>query len=183
MAVAEAAPAPQPEEAPVLEEVVVAEAAPAEQTAVEAAPEAVALAEGVVPEITDVETVAAAVMAPMEETAPVRKAPIFESPEPAVEVAVAEEPAAEEVVVVKSTSGGRHWGVNVGDFTSRAEAERALLKTALAESATLNQGLRKISEKSGSYHANFMGLTEEQADLACRRLKARGVPCETLGPS
>jgi D-alanyl-D-alanine carboxypeptidase len=187
VAVAEAAPAPQPEEAPVLEEVVVAEAAPVEEPLAEAAPEAMAMADTVAPEtapeITDVETVAAAVMAPMEETAPVRKAPIFESPEPAVEVAVAEEPATEEVVVVKSTSGGRHWGVNVGDFTSRAEAERALLKTALAESATLNQGLRKISEKSGSYHANFMGLTEDQADLACRRLKARGVPCETLGPS
>jgi D-alanyl-D-alanine carboxypeptidase len=182
---AEAAPAET--EAP-LEEVVVAEAAPAEALPEEAAPEVIALAEEVAPEtetpqVTAVETVAAAVMAPAEETGPVRNAPIFESPEPAVEVAAAEEPASEEVVVVKSTSGGRHWGVNVGDFTSRAEAERALLKTALAESATLNQGLRKISQKSGSYHANFMGLTEEQADLACRRLKARGVPCETLGPS
>ena len=76
----------------------------------------------------------------------------------------------------------RHWGVNVGDFTSRSEAERQLLKTALVESATLNQGLRKITEKGGSYHANFMGLTEDQADLACRRLHARGVSCETLGP-
>jgi D-alanyl-D-alanine carboxypeptidase len=185
MAIAEAAPAEA--EAP-LEEVVVAEAGPAEALPEEAAPEVIALAEEVAPEtetpqVTAVETVAAAVMAPAEETGPVRNAPIFESPEPAVEVAAAEEPASEEVVVVKSTSGGRHWGVNVGDFTSRAEAERALLKTALAESATLNQGLRKISQKSGSYHANFMGLTEEQADLACRRLKARGVPCETLGPS
>lgn len=184
-AIAEAAPAEA--EAP-LEEVVVAEAAPAEALSDEAAPEAIALAEGTAPEeetpqITAVETVAAAIMAPSEETGPVRNAPIFESPEPAIEVAAAEEPASEEVVVVKSSAGGRHWGVNVGDFTSRAEAERALLKTALAESATLNQGLRKISQKSGSYHANFMGLTEEQADLACRRLKARGVPCETLGPS
>ncbi len=84
---------------------------------------------------------------------------------------------------MKSTSGGHHWGVNVGDFTSHAEAERALLKTALAESATLNQGKRKITQSGGSYHANFMGLTEEQADLACRRLRARGVACETLGPA
>ncbi len=139
------------------------------------------------PEVTDVETVAAANAAPLD-AAPVaalavatistRKAPIFDSAEPAeVEVAAAEQ----EVVVVKSTSGGRHFGVNVGDFTSRYEAERALLKTALAESATLNEGLRKISQKDGAWHANFMGLTEEQANLACRRLKARAIPCETLG--
>jgi len=137
------------------------------------------------PAVTDVENVAAAIMAPMPEpadTAPARKAPIFDTVEPTVEMASAEAAAEELVVVAKSTSGGRHWGVNVGDYTSRAQAERELLKVALVESATLNEGLRKISEKGGSYHANFMGLTEDQAGLACRRLKARGVACETLGP-
>jgi len=145
------------------------------------------LADGL-PELTDVETVAAgASIAPLDAGASTalavatiapRKAPIFDSTEPAkIEVAEAEQ----EVVVVKSTSGGRHFGVNVGDYTSRYEAERALLKTALAESATLNEGLRKISQKDGSWHANFMGLTEDQANLACRRLKARAIPCETLG--
>ena len=143
--------------------------------------DAIALADAT-PLVTDVESVAGGLTVPLEETAPLRNAPIFESVEPTVVVAAAE-PTEQEVVVVKSTSGGRHWGVNVGDYASRGDAERALLKTALAESATLNQGLRKITQKSGSYHANFMGLTEEQADLACRRLMARGVPCETLGPT
>ncbi|WP_309664654.1 serine hydrolase [Tabrizicola sp.] len=138
------------------------------------------------PEVTDVETVAGAANAtpPPTELATAmittpRKAPIFDSAEPALE-----EPAAEdqEVVVVMSTSGGRHFGVNVGNFPSRYDAERALLKTALAESATLNDGLRKISQKDGTWHANFMGLTEDQADLACRRLHARAIPCETLSP-
>ena len=136
-------------------------------------------------EVTDVETVAGATtvappptnLAVARITAP-RKAPIFDT----VEV-VAEAPATEEqeVVVVMSTSGGRHFGVNVGDFPSRDAAERALLKTALAESATLNDGLRKITQKDGTWHANFMGLTEDQAALACRRLHARAIPCETLG--
>jgi len=164
-------------------EEMVAMAEPEEMPVAEAplAEETVALAE-VAPEVTAVENVAGGVMGLQEETAPTRSAPIFETVEPALAVAEAE-PEAQEVVVVKSTSGGRHWGVNVGDYASRGDAERALLKTALAESATLNQGLRKITQKSGSYHANFMGLTEEQADLACRRLMARGVPCETLGPT
>ena len=127
-------------------------------------------------EITDVETVAGDVNAgaPAVEIAaatvtaplPKRAAPIFETVE-AAEPATGAEP---EVVVVMSTSGGRHFGVNVGEYPSRYEAERALLKTALAESATLNEGLRKTSQSDGSWRASFMGLTEEQAELACRRL-------------
>ncbi|MEZ5798594.1 MAG: serine hydrolase [Paracoccaceae bacterium] len=185
-ALAEARPLPRPETV-AAPEVQLAEAVPLAEAPPPAEPVLVAPAEDSPlaadePRLTDVETVAAALMAPAPDTQPTRNAPIFETVEPAVEIAAAETVAEPQVVVAKSTSGGRHWGVNVGDFTSRSEAERALLKTALAESATLNQGLRKISQSGGSYHANFMGLTEDQADLACRRLKARGVPCETLGP-
>ena len=107
---------------------------------------------------------------------PKRQAPIFDAVETA-EVAA----DAEEVVVVMSTSGGRHFGVNVGEYPSRYEAEKALLKTALAESATLNEGLRKTTQSGGAWRASFMGLTEDQAELACRRLSARAVPCETVG--
>lgn len=91
-------------------------------------------------------------------------------------------PTAAEVVTRISTSGGRHWGVNIGRFNSRSSAERALMKTMLAESATLNEGLRKVVQKSGGYDANFMGLSQDQADLACRRLQARGTQCFTIGP-
>jgi D-alanyl-D-alanine carboxypeptidase len=110
---------------------------------------------------------------------PKRKAPIYDE----MQIAAAEPvPTEAEVVTRISTSGGRHWGVNVGRFNTRAEAERALLKTQLAESATLGGGLRKIIEKSGAYDANFMGLGQEEADLACRRLQARAVQCFTMGP-
>ena len=120
------------------------------------------------------ELAAATVTAPQAE----RKAPIFDT----VEVAEAPvEEAQEEVVIVMSSSGGRHFGVNVGEYPSRYEAERALLKTALAESATLDGGLRKTAQSGGVWRASFMGLTEEQAELACRRLSARAIPCETVG--
>jgi D-alanyl-D-alanine carboxypeptidase len=90
--------------------------------------------------------------------------------------------ATPEVVTRISTSGGRHWGINVGRYPSRAGAERQLLKTALSETATLNDGLRKVVERGGEYDANFVGLTQDQADLACRRLQARAVQCFTMGP-
>ena len=87
-----------------------------------------------------------------------------------------------EVVTRISTSGGHHWGVNVGRYTSRYKAERVLLKTALAEMATLDGSLRKAVRSSRGFDANFMGLTRETADLACRRLKARNVTCFMVGP-
>jgi len=173
-------------EAPVAEEVVVAAAAPEPELVVTDPGTEVAAAEPatLLADVTEVETVAAPANvgpAPVAVAAVVpatkRSAPIFD----AVEVT---EPAAEEdeeVVVVMSTSGGRHFGVNVGEYPSRYEAEKALLKTALAESATLNDGLRKTTQSGGVWRASFMGLTEEQAELACRRLTARAVPCETVG--
>lgn len=88
-----------------------------------------------------------------------------------------------EIVTRMSTSGGRHWGINVGRFGSRHQAERILLQTALVELTTLDQALRKVVPRGGGFDANFVGMSEEQAALACRRLAARNMSCETLGPS
>ncbi len=88
-----------------------------------------------------------------------------------------------EVVTRLSTSGGRFWGINVGRYNSRYEAERILLKTALHELGTLDEALRKVVPASGGFDANFVGMTQETAALACRRLAARNLPCNTVGPS
>lgn len=90
--------------------------------------------------------------------------------------------AEEEIVTRLSTSGGRHFGINVGRFGSRHQAERVLLQTALLELGTLDEALRKVVERSGGYDANFVGLSEDQADLACRRLEARNVDCARIEP-
>jgi D-alanyl-D-alanine carboxypeptidase len=159
-------------------EIAVAEAAP-ELVVTDPGPVA---SEAPLDTVTAVETVSASAVAPaavaLAAVAPAsRKAPIFDTvvTEPEIPEAEVQE------VVVMSTSGGRHFGVNVGEYPSRYEAERALLKTALAESATLNESLRKPTQSDGAWRASFMGLTEDQAELACRRLRARAVPCETVG--
>lgn len=92
------------------------------------------------------------------------------------------QPAAQEIVTRVSTSGGRQWGVNVGRFGNRYLAEKMLLKTALAEMTTLDGSLRKVVRKPQGFDANFLGMTRETADLACRRLKARQVSCFMIGP-
>ncbi|MEO1110399.1 MAG: D-alanyl-D-alanine carboxypeptidase family protein [Pseudomonadota bacterium] len=96
----------------------------------------------------------------------------------------AEQPEPEQEVVTRlSTSGGHLWGVNVGRYTTRYEAEKILLKTALSEMTTLEGTLRKVSQSSKGFEATFQGMTREQADLACRRLQARNVTCFMIGPS
>ncbi len=99
------------------------------------------------------------------------------------EVAANDQPdAGQEVVTNVSTSGGKGWGINVGRFNTHGQAERVLMKTLLAESATLGTSLRKIVQnQKGGYDANFLGLSRMEADLACRRLQARGTQCFTMG--
>lgn len=88
-----------------------------------------------------------------------------------------------EVVTRLSTSGGHQWGVNVGQYTSRYKAERALLTTALAEMATLDGTLRKVVKRPTGFDANFLGMSRDSADLACRRLAARNITCNAFGPA
>ncbi|MEM6635947.1 MAG: serine hydrolase [Pseudomonadota bacterium] len=101
-------------------------------------------------------------------------------PRPANEPAPVPRP---QIVSRVSTSGERHYGISLGRYGTRHSAERVLLTTALTELGTLNDALRKVVPRGGGYEANFVGMTEEAADLACRRLVARSVECVPIGPS
>ena len=93
--------------------------------------------------------------------------------------------APEEPVLVTriSTSGGRYWGINVGRYASRYQAEKVLLRTALSEMESLDGSLRKVVQSPRGFDAHFLGMTQEGAENACNRLRARNVSCDTLGPS
>ncbi len=97
-------------------------------------------------------------------------------------VAAAAQQAAPEVVSRMSTSGGRFWSITLGKYPSPAEADRVLLKTALAESGVLGESLRKVVRRKTGWEANFVGLSQDSADLACRRLQARRILCFTVSP-
>lgn len=91
-------------------------------------------------------------------------------------------PAPTEVVTRMSTSDARLWGVHLGAYPSRHEAERTLIQTGLSESMALDGGIRRIQQRAGRFDAEFAGLTQDQADLACRRIQARNRSCITVGP-
>lgn len=158
--------------------------------------DAVAAAADVTPAVPEAEAVA---LVPTIETTPVQPfgnepaiaqaAMASPPPRPAAIILTSLEPATKpadatpEIVTRMSTSGGRHYAINVGVLGSRYQAERRLLKTALREIDTLDEALRKVVKRSDGWHANFVSMTQEQADLACRRLNARNTRCKVMGPS
>jgi D-alanyl-D-alanine carboxypeptidase len=92
-------------------------------------------------------------------------------------------PGARQIITRASTSGGRHWGISLGYHVTKHDAERVLLQTALQEIETLDEALRKVANKPRGWEANFVGLTQDRAQLACARLSSRGISCEPRGPA
>ncbi|HBZ45333.1 MAG TPA: D-alanyl-D-alanine carboxypeptidase [Maritimibacter sp.] len=151
--VAEAAPAPEP---------------PAASTATEAMANA---------ETENALVIAASLAAPKAAPVPPERPGMILA---SVESSGGSTAVAPQVVTRMSTSGGRHFGINVGLYRSHYEAERVLLKTALAELATLGDALRKVQKSRQGFNANFVGLSKEGAELACRRLSARDTSCTVI---
>lgn len=92
------------------------------------------------------------------------------------------QPDGPAVVTRISTSGDLLWGIKIGTYGTRYHAEKALLKTALAEMTTLDGSLRKVVSTNRGYEANFLGMNLDLANLACRRLGARQQDCIVVGP-
>lgn len=87
------------------------------------------------------------------------------------------------VVERVSTSGGRHWGITVGRYPSQYKARQVLLQVALNEMTTLDGSLRKVLRRPTGFDANFMGMTRETAEMACRRLQAKQITCFMIEPT
>jgi D-alanyl-D-alanine carboxypeptidase len=100
------------------------------------------------------------------------------------DVAADEEPL--RVVTRVSTAGNRYWGVQVGAFSNRHQAEKALLQTALKELQSLEGSERRIDYAMVNgykkFRARFVGLNQADANMACARLRARNQPCFPVGP-
>jgi D-alanyl-D-alanine carboxypeptidase len=94
---------------------------------------------------------------------------------------VVEQPT--ETVSRRSTSGDRTWAINIGKFNSRYQAERVLLRMALTEMSTLDGAERKVKARATGYDALFTGLSQDSADLACRRLHAQQLSCFLIAPT
>lgn len=84
------------------------------------------------------------------------------------------------------STGGNAWGVQLGAFRSKGDAERHLLTMALKDLPPLNGGLRRIEAGKVQgvtlYRAQFVGLSQSAAEQACASLARESATCQTLVP-
>ena len=78
----------------------------------------------------------------------------------------------------------RGWGVQVGAFPARADAERAAAQAARG----MGQGAKaRVDEANAGrgkvYRARVGNLTQTQAQNACAAMARRGAACLTLRPA
>ena len=85
-----------------------------------------------------------------------------------------------------ASTGGNDWGVQLGAFRSKGDAERQLLTTALQDVPYLSGGLRRVEAASVQgvtvYRAQFVGLDQQAAQQACQSISRQNATCETLAP-
>jgi D-alanyl-D-alanine carboxypeptidase len=99
-----------------------------------------------------------------------------------VEAHVEQSDSAGRVISLSTSDTGRLWGVSLGQFNSRAAAERSLITVKMAEAAALGNGVSRIRQTSGRFEASFAGLTQSEAERACLRLSARAMDCAVAHP-
>ena len=95
------------------------------------------------------------------------------------------EPAAIEVAST-GTTGGNDWGVQLGAWRAKGDAERQLLTTALKDVPELSGGLRRVEAAKVQgvtvYRAQFVGLSQGDALAACASLARMQADCLPLAP-
>ncbi len=82
------------------------------------------------------------------------------------------------------SSGG--YGVQVGAFRNRGQAERFLIEVALFDIDSFSDAERSISQETlhgvSMFMARFVGMSPASAERACSRLQARQSDCTVLVP-
>jgi D-alanyl-D-alanine carboxypeptidase len=97
------------------------------------------------------------------------------------------EPGAIEVASAGTgTTGGNDWGVQLGAYRAKGDAERQLLTTALKDVPQLSGGLRRVEAARVQgvtvYRAQFVGLSQSEALAACASLAQMQADCLPLAP-
>ncbi|WP_328288430.1 serine hydrolase [Paracoccus lichenicola] len=90
------------------------------------------------------------------------------------------EPEALEIVS-RPGGSGRGWGVTLGMFTSKTEAERLLLRSALQDGAVLEGAARHVADTRRGFQPSFANLTKANAELVCERFVSRSQECQVVG--
>lgn len=85
------------------------------------------------------------------------------------------------IVVSTRNAANGNWGVRVGRYNTRGQAERMLLRTALQQVDLLSGARRQVVSRPRGWEVEFVGLSRQAAQLACQRLSARDERCAPFG--
>ena len=81
-----------------------------------------------------------------------------------------------------TSSGQKDWGIDIGTYPNRFTADKILIKTALSDMISLEGSLRKVVKNKYGFRATFLGLSENKAGQACKRLRNRNISCDIISP-
>ncbi len=84
-------------------------------------------------------------------------------------------------IVSRPANSGRSWGVTLGMFSSKAEAEKLLLRSALQDGAILGGAQRHVADTKRGFQPSFANLTKGNAELVCERFLSRSQECQVVG--
>ncbi|HZH25556.1 MAG TPA: transglycosylase SLT domain-containing protein [Azospirillaceae bacterium] len=96
------------------------------------------------------------------------------------------QPAPAVPSVVLAARGGENWGVQVGAFRTRDQANQATRKATTLASALkgAKPSASEVVTNAGTlYRARLIGLDAQAAQEACKQISARGNDCRVLPPN
>ena len=100
-------------------------------------------------------------------------------PKPTYNIEMVEHP---RTISRLTSSGQKDWGIDIGTYPNRFTADKVLIKTALSEMIALEGSLRKVVKNKYGFRATFLGLSENKAEQACKRLRNRNISCDIISP-
>lgn len=90
-------------------------------------------------------------------------------------------PEAVEIVSRKGNSG-RNYGIVLGMYRSKAEADRLVMQIALRQGDALSGAARHVADTNRGFQPSFANLTLADAQLTCEQLQAQQQECSVVGP-
>ena len=77
----------------------------------------------------------------------------------------------------------KYWSIAIGAYPNRYAAEKARIRAALAEAMLLKDSEHSVVQSAGrGFESRFLGLSQKNAERACRSLVAQHFDCRILRP-
>ncbi len=89
-------------------------------------------------------------------------------------------PTEELEVVRRPADSGRNWGIALGMYKSKVEAEHRLVSMALQDGSIFGGARRDVANTNRGFEPRFGNLTKSVAQLACDRLHSRSQECTVI---